>query len=361
MANNLILRSTTSPYGDQTKGSVLSHQELDDNLIFLKGISINSASINGSTLNLNKLDGSVISVDLSAYDTQGSVITGGTFSAQTGTLFLNNASGGTITITGFSTEILYTNLTPTTATVGGITAGSTFTNQTMQQMWDKLLYPYQPPAFTSFALQGISSPLEIGYDIPLNSTFTWSTSNSSNVATNSISINGYNLTTLTGLANDGSEAVTFTSNVTRDASDSPGTRVWGISGVNTSGNTFSSSLTIRWDYRIYVGVSANESLTESDIESLSVNNSIKQGFTGTYSFPAGDTYKYICYADVYGTPTSFTTGGFPTAMWSGYANPGPGSASYDLVSVTNTYGETVNYRVYRTTNKLNSAVSIIVA
>jgi hypothetical protein len=266
-------------------------------------------------------------------------------------------SGGSKSLSG----VTYTNLTPTPVTIGGIAANSTFSAKTMQEMWDLLLYPYQPPAFSSFSL-GIPSPLEIGYGIPTSQTFTWSTTNSQNVSANTISIAGDNLTTLTGLPDDGSEAVNFTSVVTRGSLDGPGTLGWNIEGTNTKGVIFNTTLTIRWDWRIYVGSSASESLTETEIVSLSVFDSVKNGFSGTYSFPAaGDTYKYICYADTYGQPSSFIAGGFPVAMWSGYPNSGPGAATYDLVSVTNIYGQSINYRVYRTSNKINGAVNIVVS
>lgn len=48
-----------------------------------------------------------------------------------------NTGGGGVTSTG----VTYTNLTPTPAAIGGISAGETFVEQTMQQMWDRLLYP----------------------------------------------------------------------------------------------------------------------------------------------------------------------------------------------------------------------------
>jgi hypothetical protein len=50
-----------------------------------------------------------------------------------------------ITPSGTSSEILYTNLLPTNITVGGILAGSTFSNANTKEMWDKLLYPYVAP------------------------------------------------------------------------------------------------------------------------------------------------------------------------------------------------------------------------
>lgn len=44
-----------------------------------------------------------------------------------------------------SASVYYSNLTPTTQTIGGITVGTTFSNVSMQTMWDNLLYPYVAP------------------------------------------------------------------------------------------------------------------------------------------------------------------------------------------------------------------------
>jgi hypothetical protein len=57
MSTNLILRTSTSPYGDTTKGSVLSQAELDGNFIQLKGEVIYSAQSSGSTVTLKKYNG----------------------------------------------------------------------------------------------------------------------------------------------------------------------------------------------------------------------------------------------------------------------------------------------------------------
>ena len=64
MSNNLILRTITSPHGDITKGSILSHTDLDNNLIHLKGLAIKSADWNGDILTLKKIDGSIITVPI---------------------------------------------------------------------------------------------------------------------------------------------------------------------------------------------------------------------------------------------------------------------------------------------------------
>ena len=51
------------------------------------------------------------------------------------------------TIVGASST--YTNPSPTDSAIGGISAGTTFNNKTMQEMWDMLLYPELSPALTS--------------------------------------------------------------------------------------------------------------------------------------------------------------------------------------------------------------------
>ena len=62
MPNQLVLRTLQSPYSDTTKGSVLTHADLDNNMIFLKGISIESASVANGSLNLKQYNGTSFTV-----------------------------------------------------------------------------------------------------------------------------------------------------------------------------------------------------------------------------------------------------------------------------------------------------------
>jgi hypothetical protein len=74
-------------------------------------------------------------------------------------------------------------------------------------------------------------------------------------------------------------------------------------------------------------------------------------------------YKYFCFAATYGSPSSFkdTSTGFNLALFNGYSNPDiVNGGSYDLVSVTNAYGETTNYKVYRSLNILGSTINIAI-
>jgi hypothetical protein len=66
---NLILRGISGPYGDTNKGTVLTHSEMDNNFINLKGEQLKSGSTSGTFVTLTKFNGDVI-----AFDTQAAAI-----------------------------------------------------------------------------------------------------------------------------------------------------------------------------------------------------------------------------------------------------------------------------------------------
>jgi hypothetical protein len=63
--NNLILRTTNSPYGDVNKGSVLSQGELDENFVSLKGEVIYTGETQNDQVILKKYNGHNISFPVS--------------------------------------------------------------------------------------------------------------------------------------------------------------------------------------------------------------------------------------------------------------------------------------------------------
>ena len=141
MSENLNLRGTNSPftgiYQDINKGAVLTHTELDQNFITLKGHIVYDATVDVNTITLKKLNGQDLTIDLvipdgvtsitgltfnpSNYDlimgksdgtsyTQSlsilatdMTVTGGTFNTNTGIVTFTNNSGGTFTVSGFLT------------------------------------------------------------------------------------------------------------------------------------------------------------------------------------------------------------------------------------------------------------------
>lgn len=127
MNSKLILRTLTSPfatpYTDQTKGSVLSWDDVDNNFIYLKGQSIYSGNTSGANLILNQLNGDSVTINLAALTTADVTITGVTYTNNTFT-FINN-TGGTFnvlfnTLTGLTVNgrISATTISSTTVGIG---------------------------------------------------------------------------------------------------------------------------------------------------------------------------------------------------------------------------------------------------
>lgn len=251
--------------------------------------------------------------------------------------------------TRLSSQVL-TNATPTPTTIGGIAAGTTFNGMPVETVLQNLLYPYQAPAFTSFSMSGQTTPLEVGASVAGGAhTFTWATSNSSNVNTNSISIidvTGGNATLASSLANTGSTSISLSS-VTKVTAT---THQWKIQATSTQSATISSTYTVTWQWKRFYGESTNTSLIATEIQALRIGG-LASGFAGTYSFSAGG-YKYLAYPTAFGTATSFKDQS---------TNLDVPFQTVQVVSITNVNGITTNYNVHRTTNVLGSAINIVVA
>lgn len=148
------------------------------------------ATLINSTIYFDRTDIlSAYTANLSSFVTTDTYVTGMTFSSNTITITrndnvaitanINTLTGLTVTgslsattfygdgshLTGISTGETYTNLSATTATVGGIASGSTFSNRTMSQMWTDLLYPYQTPSFNNFARGNLSTDYDLGQPV----------------------------------------------------------------------------------------------------------------------------------------------------------------------------------------------------
>lgn len=216
---------------------------------------------------------------------------------------------------------------------------------------------YQAPAFTAFAITGVSSPMEVGASFGPAVTFTWSTSNSGNVATNSIEIDDAGTPVETGTANDGTHAETLGGAVTLTTA---GTHVFNITGTDTEATEFTRALTLTWLWRRYYGANASPTLTEAAIEALA-SSGLATGYAGTYSMPAGG-YKYICFAHAAGgqiNSVKDANTGFDVPMAAGTFTDG-GGFGFEKVSVTNAQGVTTDVRVYRTFNSLGGAITLTV-
>lgn len=266
-------------------------------------------------------------------------------------------------------SVTYTNAAPTTIAAGGYPVGSTFpTAQTMQQMWDGLLYPYVPPFFTSFNIPSLSTSYEVGTRIQGAQDFTWAFNNISLVTANTLDI--ADVTGGTILASGISIVSPTSVTIATFQPSAPTSYQWRANATNTQSTVFYSGyFTATWYWRKYFGTSALGTLADTDIVALA-NNPLASGFAGLYNFAALD-FKYFCWPDSFGSPTASTgfkdnSTGLALAMAdigddpSYYTNLQNGFY-YGLVAVTNINTVTTNYRVYRTKNALGGTLQALVA
>ena len=266
-------------------------------------------------------------------------------------------------------SVTYTNAAPTTVAAGGYPVGSTFpTAQTMQQMWDGLLYPYVPPYFTSFAIASLSSSYEVGNGIGGSEDFAWAFNNISLVTANTLDI--IDVTASTPLVTGASIVSPTTLTIAPFTPSTPTSYQWRANATNTQSTVFYSGyFTITWYWRKYFGTSALATLSGADVVGLA-NNPLAAGFAGIYNFAALD-YKYFVWDDSFGSPTASTgfkdnSTGLALAMADIVDDPTyytnlQNGFYYGLIPVTNGFGVTSNYRVYRTKNSLGGTLQALVA
>jgi hypothetical protein len=228
-----------------------------------------------------------------------------------------------------------------------------------------ILNPYQAPAFTAFAISGQATSIEVGTTITAGSkVFTWTTSNSGNVAPNTIGVTDTTTSTVLGTAlpNTGSASLNINA-VTNNAAAS---HTWTVTGTNTQSGTFNRTFVVSWLWRIHAGTSTSTTLNSAGIVALAFS-ALQSTVGGTYSLAAGG-YKYFSIPVSFTQPASFKdqTTGFNVPMADttsdpSYSNTNPSGINYAIVSVTSATGVVANYAVYRSYNQLGSSLKWVVA
>lgn len=253
----------------------------------------------------------------------------------------------------------YNGPSPTNVTVGALLAGTDITGLTPNQIIALMTNTYLAPTFSSFAITGVPATLEVGDSISGSKNFTWGFTNSGNVQAGTLDINDVtgsaNIVTNTSTASP--YAHLFSPAIVRTT---PGSWQWQVSATNTNAGNFNRTLTVNWLWMRYYGTSANATLTESQIEALT-NATLTSAVAGNYTF-ATNNYKYICYADYLGdintiidTATGFNVPLATSSDNAAYSNTQGNGLTYATVSVTNAFGQTTLYRVYRSKNTLSAA------
>ncbi len=255
----------------------------------------------------------------------------------------------------------YTNLVGSVE-VGGIPSGMTFSNVDISDVIDILLTPQsQQSNFTTFSFNNGGYIREVGNDIPEGTySFTWNTSFPGNVQTDSISISDYTLSLdlVVGTSNDGESTLTLgtVSYVV------PGRHEWRISANRITNNTVISNIIgVDWHWKRYHGTHSSSTLTESDI--LTLNSVITDYNLDNYQFGSG-YYKFFAWPTSYNIPSRFIDFGTNISVLMAGVEQGytysVGNYYAQSVSVTNMYGYTTDYYVFRTLNILGGTINIMV-
>jgi hypothetical protein len=125
--------------------------------------------------------------------------------------------------------------------------------KTAEQVLNDIAAEFLSPSFSSFSM-GVTALVEVGTILSGLKNASWGTSQSANVATNSIEISQTSPSSVlaTGLANDGSESI----DIGTIQRTSEGTFTWKIelTSTNTQGSTASRTTLSRWSYIQFYGV-----------------------------------------------------------------------------------------------------------
>lgn len=275
-----------------------------------------------------------------------------------------------------ATPTTFMNPNPTTITVGGVSSGTTFpTPQTVQQMFNAILYPYTTPIISLTA----NTIKEYGQSLTHN--LTWSVTKRSNPIL-SVVVNGFTITTIlpnqlfqTGTRNvsgtyssiSGSFPVSTTNNflmIVNDGTTNTTTSAtltwmnriyWGT--IDLSGLAFPNpNLTLNPSYATFVTIA----ITSNLIKTL---NGAGVGTGSELSITKNKTYnqinangKYLIFA----WPSSVSGATTPTFTVNGLPNTAFTRVNTAWV-FTNQFNATTNYEVWVSNTAYNSAANIIVS
>jgi hypothetical protein len=148
-----------------------------------------------------------------------------------------------------ATSSFFTNPAPTTVTVGGIPAGSTFPGTySLKQMFDLLLYPYTPPVLSIVAS---NTPRQYGSGLSVN--LDWSVQKKAQNIT-SVTVAGYTETITGGGAvnQSGTRTINATHSLNFNSLTNE-TQTFTMSVVDASLAVQEKSTSINWRHKMYWG------------------------------------------------------------------------------------------------------------
>ena len=265
-----------------------------------------------------------------------------------------------------SVGMYFQNSNPTLTTVGGIPAGSSFsTPQTVQQMFDALLYPYVSPGSSISALSNRE------YGSGLSITLNWTATKNSNPIT-SIVVDGQ-IFAPTGNTQTGTKTASGTYSTPAPSSTTNSFII--TVGDGTTSATNSTSL--QWMNKIYWGTidlssigNPNLTLNPGSASLINITSSTVLGLTGAGVSPGNQlaSSKSKTYSNIDGSgnyllfawPSSVSGATTPIFTVNGLLNTAFTNVK-TAWSFTNTWGFTTNYEVWISNTLQNSPLNITIS
>ena len=271
-------------------------------------------------------------------------------------MYVGDAGGTSVEILGGSggAETTWSLATPTTASdIAGIPQGTTLDiGETSISILERILYPYQSVSFSSFN-SGLTGPYELGQtggNVTVNATWTSSLPDA-NWTPNSAGIvqTGFASATLLSGASPTADSASITYAALRSTSLASNLITVTLSAQQTEGSNPSISATRSWWSRLYWGKSTNASLTDPSSLSFGSNTLLQSKSASSTELNVGEGpgFFYVFIHDSYRI-TSMTLGGF---------NVAPDSVR--TATVTNAYGFSATYKIYRSLEELNDSLLIV--
>lgn len=237
----------------------------------------------------------------------------------------------------------YSNSSPSTVTVGGVSAGSTFSNITYQQLLDVLFYPYVAPTLT---LSSSNSILEYGNSQSV--TLSWKVIQGKNsIVTADVSGPVGSPTTIVSLPS------TFGASTSGTTTLTPQTNVLSIFTFSvddtvvspSSGGLNFATVSVSWSSRIYWGVSSTTSSVTLSSEVIgltgaSVGSGSQISLTRVKNYDGingSGGYLMFSWPSSYGTPSFLVNGAISNAF----------SKVNTSFSLTNSFGYNTTYDVWK--------------
>jgi hypothetical protein len=252
-----------------------------------------------------------------------------------------------------SASSYYTNLSPSVASnLAGIPAGSTFSGASMQEMWDKLLYPYVYP----YASLSGGDTREFGSSNTVNLSWT-ATKNSKTITFITLKKNSGTIqnVVVTGNTQTGSFATTAVTNTNTTFSID-------VTDNNTpTPSTVTGYTYVYWSNAVYWGKTPTFALPSmtivgsqpawADGAGISTGKSLSGTRAGSYNGINGSgQYLVFAWPSSYGTPT-FTINGLPNTAWTKIGSS---------ISFTNMYSYVNTYDVWISNTAQNSPITSFV-